>query len=221
MNLIYRIYRKIGMILNTNTVGYYQRKYWEDSGIEENLRYQDNLEPGDIVFDLGAFEGEFTDKIYKEGVNYYLFDTNPEMIKILKDKFLDKANVHIFGFGLGDANISGESTQSILPWAKAGASFKETESSDLIIKKFSDFIDEMNITKIDLLKSNIEGGEFSLFKHMHDINFIKNIKSIQVQPHDFNNHATRDLLEMHEILHKTHNLEKSYPFVWDFWKIKK
>ena len=113
-----------------------------------------------------------------------------------------------------------ESYSIYTPWAKAGASFKETESSDLIIKKFADFVNDMNITKIDLLKSNIEGENFP-FKHMHDINFIKNIKSIQVQPHDFNNRATKDLLEMHEILHKTHNLEKSYPFVWDFWKIKK
>ena len=55
-------------------------------------------------------------------MNYYLFDTNPEMIKILKDKFLDKANVHIFGFGLGDANIS--ESIILLPWAKAGASFR-------------------------------------------------------------------------------------------------
>ena len=45
----FRIYRKIGMVLNTNTVGYYQRKYWEDSGIEETLRYQDNLVRGHSI----------------------------------------------------------------------------------------------------------------------------------------------------------------------------
>ena len=60
MDLIYRIYRKIGMVLNVNTVGYNQRKYWNDSGKDESLRYQDEINVGDIIFDLGAFEGEFT-----------------------------------------------------------------------------------------------------------------------------------------------------------------
>ena len=56
MDLIYRIYRKIGMVLNVNTVGYNQRKYWNDSGKDESLRYQDEINVGDIIFDLGAFE---------------------------------------------------------------------------------------------------------------------------------------------------------------------
>lgn len=220
MDLIYRIYRKVGMLLNTNTVGHYQRKYWTDSGKEETLRYKDILMPGDIVFDLGAFEGEFTEKTLKEGVNYYLFDTNPDMIEILNKKFINNSNVHIFPFGLGDKNITGESTKSILPWASAGASFKPSDGSNFIIRKFSEFVNEMNISRVDLLKSNIEGGEYPLFNHMNEIDFIKNIKSIQVQPHDFNNEATIDLLNMHKIMHKTHDLEKSYPFVWDFWKRK-
>ena len=58
--------------------------------------------------------------------------------------------MHIFDLVL-EMNISGESTQSILPWAKQEP--LETESSDLIIKKFADFVNDMNITKIDLLKS--------------------------------------------------------------------
>lgn len=220
MKLSYRIYRKIGMIFNINTVGYYQRKYWADSGKEESLRYKDILMPGDIVFDLGAFEGEFTEKTLQEGVTYYLFDTNPSMIKILNEKFKDNSNVHIFPFGLGDKNISGKSTQSILPWASAGASFKETDGDNFIIRKFSDFIGEMGINKIDLLKSNIEGGEYALFNHLSKIDFIKNIKSMQVQPHDFDNEATAELLNLHKIMHRTHSLEMSYPFVWDFWKRK-
>jgi len=206
--------------LNLNTVGYYQRMYWKDSGKDESLRYKDELLPGDVVFDLGAFEGEFTERTLKEGVNYYLFDTNPKMIELLTKKFKNNVNVHIFPFGLGDRDMYGESTKSILPWASAGASFREKDGTDFIIRQFSSFIDEMKISKIDLLKSNIEGAEYSLFNHMDEIDFIKNIKSIQVQPHDFDNKATKDLLNLHRIMHKTHKLKLSYPFVWDFWHIK-
>ena len=56
---------------------------------------------------------------------------------------------------------------------------------------------------------------------MDEIGFLSNIESIQVQPHDFDNNATKKLLNMHRILHKTHTLKLSYPFVWDFWQLKK
>ena len=61
----------------------------------------------------------------------------------------------------------------------------------------------------------------SVFKAMDEIGFLSNIESIQVQPHDFDNNATKKLLNMHRILHKTHTLKLSYPFVWDFWQLKK
>ena len=116
------------------------------------------------------------------------------MIKILDNKFKGHDNVHIFPYGLGNKDIFGESTKSILPWASAGASFEEKPGTELIVKKFSDFISEFQISKIDLLKSNIEGAEYDLFNHMDEIGFLSNIESIQVQPHDFDNNATKNLI---------------------------
>ena len=78
MDLIYE-FMKIGMVLNTNTVGYYQRKYWEDSGIEETLDIK-IIRTRRYSIRLGAYEGEFTEKTYKEGEIIYLIQ--PEMIKI-------------------------------------------------------------------------------------------------------------------------------------------
>ncbi len=49
----------------------------------------------------------------------------------------------------------------------------------------TEFFKEKNIKHIDLMKINIEGGEYDLLEHLLDSGFVKNIENIQVQFHAF------------------------------------
>ena len=220
MKFFYRIYRKFGIVLNLNFTGFYQNLFWKNEGKDQKIRFKYELKDCDVVFDLGAFRGEFTEKIYNEKAKYYLFDTNPEMTKFLKKKFEGISNIFISPYGLGSRNIYGNAKSSVFPWAKAGATYSESKGSSLIIKDFLKFCEEKKINNIELLKINIEGAEYDLFKYLYNNNFLERINHIQIQPHDFQNESLGDLLELHKNLHKTHDLKLSYPFVWDFWQRK-
>ena len=220
MNFFYRLYRKIGIVFKLNFVGFYQFLYWKNEGKKQKIRFNYKLQEGDVVFDLGAFRGSFSDKVYNENSRYFLFDTNPTMVDFLKKKFLNKENVSIFPFGLGERDIYGKKKKSFSPWAQAGASFEETSGENIIIKDFLKFCLEQNINEIKVLKINIEGAEYNLMKYLYENDFLKNIQHVQIQPHDFENESLGNLLELHKNLHETHQLKLSYPFVWDFWERK-
>tara|TARA_B100000886_G_scaffold332201_1_gene284635 strand:+ start:14352 stop:15014 length:663 start_codon:yes stop_codon:yes gene_type:complete len=220
MKFFYRIYRKFGMAFNLNFIGFYQSLFWKNEGKDQEIRFKYRLEENDVVFDLGAFKGEFTEKLYNEKAKFYLFDTNPEMIMYLKERFKVFSNILISPYGLGSRDVYGDTKYSFFPWARAGATYTEVKSSKLVIMDFIKFCEEKKINNIELLKINIEGAEYDLLKYLYEKNFLPKINHIQIQPHDFENESLGNLLELHRNLHKTHNLKLSYPFVWDFWQRK-
>ena len=220
MTFFYRLYRKIGLIFKLNFTGFYQSLFFENEGKDESIRFDYKLSKGDIIFDLGAFKGEFSEKVYSESSRFYLFDTNPKMVKYLNKKFKGKKNVSVHPFGLGERDTHGSTRLPIFPWASAGASYEENKNEKLIVKDFIKFCEEYKINEIEVLKINIEGAEYNLMKYLYKNKFLKNINHIQIQPHDFDNESLNNLLELHRNLHKTHKLKLSYPFVWDFWERK-
>lgn len=77
-----------------------------------------------------------------------------------------------------------------------------------------------NINTIDLMKINIEGGEYELIEHFIEKEFIKEIRDIQVQFHGFVPDAGVRMKKIQEELKKTHFLTYQYEFVWENWRRK-
>lgn len=48
-----------------------------------------------------------------------------------------------------------------------------------------EYISGLHIGRIDLIKMNIEGGEYALLARMHERDLIRNCVDIQIQFHDF------------------------------------
>ena len=211
MKLSKRILRKLGIIFNLNVVGRAQRAWWAAGG-DDAFRYNTRLKPGDIVFDLGGYEGEFCARMMQDEVQFHIFEINPVMVELLNKKFQSSHNVSVHPFGLGHKNISGRPVGS-----GAGASFTSDESNSIIIKDFMEFLSEIGVDKITLLKINIEGAEYDLVEYLDRSRALHNIKELQIQPHDFEEDCFDRLLRMHRTLSKTHRLVSGHTFVWDFW----
>jgi FkbM family methyltransferase len=211
MKLSKKILRKLGIVFNLNTVGRAQRA-WVTAGGDDALRYNAELSSGDIVFDLGGYEGEFTSRMMKDGVQFHIFEISPVMIDLLNTTFKSSPMVSVHPFGLGHKNIQGRSVGS-----GSGAGFMPDESDNILIRDFVEFVDELAIDRIDLLKVNIEGPAYDLIEHLDRAGILQNIHELQIQAHDFEDDCFDRLLSMHRILSKTHRLVSSHTFVWDFW----
>ena len=104
----------------------------------------------------------------------------------------------------------------------ASSIFLKTEETQTIqLKSIINFIKENNIAQIDLIKINIEGGEYELLESLIENNLIKIFTNIQVQFHDFLLEDGKERMnKIQEHLSKTHQLTYQYEFVWENWKLK-
>ena len=74
------------------------------------------------------------------------------------------------------------------------------------------------IDEIDLIKINIEGGEFELLERMFEQGLVAKCKNIQIQFHDFFPEAKSLRQDIRERLKETHHLTYDYYFVWENWE---
>ena len=173
---------KIRIIYNTKTRS---RFLWNLNKGDNNLSLDYSLDSKSIVFDVGAYEGNFTKKIHKKfNCNIYAFEPLEKYSEMLKEIFQEDLNVRIYNFGLLDedkiiklSNIDGASSIFSRPEGELNTS--------VVMKSFIKFIEENSIKKIDLLYMNIEGSEYKLLDQIIESGYIKKINHLQIQFHNF------------------------------------
>ena len=104
----------------------------------------------------------------------------------------------------------------------ASSVFIETEGSEkIVLKSIINFIKDNNIASIDLIKINIEGGEYEVLESLLEAGMISIFKNLQIQFHDFIIDNAEERMKNIQIqLSKTHEITYQYNFVWENWKIK-
>jgi FkbM family methyltransferase len=195
-------------------------QFFAENGEAKRTDYPE-LGPDSIVFDVGAFKGEFADRIHnKYGSLVYCFEVAPEFIVGLNNKYKDHEKVWVYQHGLGDktANFNirhAQNATSIFGQEQNKKGEAEVIAmSEFMAKEMKD--DQM----IDLIKINIEGPEYDLVDHMIDTGIVKRFRNIQVQFHNFVPDAEARLTSIREKLKETHDQVWNYDFVWESWRLK-
>lgn len=194
-------------------------KSWVDANGDKTLRLDYNLNENSIVFDMGGYHGDWTAEIFcKYGCFMHVFEPVQSFTQIIKKKFIKnkKIFVHQYGLSSGNALINlflGEDASSV--FATEGSNLEQIKLVDAI-----DYFGENNISKIDLMKINIEGGEYDLLERLIESGFIANISNIQVQFHDFVPNAKERTGKIQKKLQETHSLTYQYEFVWENWELQ-
>jgi FkbM family methyltransferase len=214
---LYRLKRLFGLYVLQDKKLAAHNKWLKDKG--EFRRFDYPLNENSIVFDLGGYKGEFTEEIYnKFNCTVYVFEPVFELFKIIQDKFNKNNKIHAFNFGLSDCNKSvkinlADNSSSI--YGKNG--IKET----IKLVSIFDFISENKIYHVDLLKINIEGGEYEVLPELINKGCVVNIENLQIQFHDFVDNAISKREKIINDLSETHTNTYSYYMIWENWKIKK
>lgn len=193
------------------------RRWFSDGG-DNKFRYNYDLNKDSIVFDVGGYEGNWSEKINKlYEPNLFIFEPVIKYYNLITKNFNDNKNVKIHNFGL-----SNESKKIKINLLDDGSSIflgsSNREEIDLI--DIVDFINQNNIEKVDLLKLNIEGSEYDVLEHLISKDKIKNIKNIQVQFHSFVKNSIERRNKIRDILKNTHKETYCYNFVWENWTVK-
>lgn len=189
---------------------------WFRDSSAKPLRLEYDLERTSVVVDLGGYEGQWASDIFSMyQCRILIFEPVERFADAIRKRFAKNPQMTVYQFGLA----AQEGTAELSLDENASSAFKTGERAETVrLVPAVSFFKENGISHIDLIKINIEGGEFDLLEHLIETDFIKNIDNIQVQFHSFVPDAERRMRAIQESLAKTHHLTYQYPFVWENWK---
>ena len=194
-------------------------KSWFQINGDRTLRLNYDLNHSSVVFDIGGYEGQWTSDIFSKYLcTIYIFEPVNSFFQEIKNRFNKNEKIHCYNQGASNSNYVTE----INLGANSSSVFKKGQGKEKIeMIDLADFLKKNNIEKVDLLKINIEGGEYDLLEHLINTDFVKKITNIQVQFHDFVPRAKERMTKIQERLSITHSPTYQYEFVWENWLLKK
>lgn len=192
---------------------------WNKIDGDRTLRLDyDFLNQESTVFDLGGYLGQWASDIFSKYQCYiYVFEPSPKFFEKIRLRFKFNNKIKIYPYGL-----SSKSESLYLSDEGASSSLYKNSKNKYLIKliNFNDFLIESKIKEIDLIKINIEGGEYQLLEHLIQTKTINKINQLQVQFHDFIPDARKKLSVLRDQLSQTHELTWHYNFLWENWVLK-
>jgi FkbM family methyltransferase len=194
-------------------------KAWRKEGGQARLTNYRDLPEGAVVFDVGGFRGEWTDTVLAQcpTAHVHVFEPHPGFAETLRQKFQSDSRVSIHELAIGsttgtmELSDAGDASSAV---ADHGKSFTAHTQN------VGEFLSEQGIDRIDLMKVNIEGGEYDLLPALIDTGAIQALDRLQVQFHLFepDMQPLRDTIRQN--LEKSHTCALCYPFVWEEWRRK-
>jgi len=191
--------------------------WFRDHG-DETLRLDYPLDRNSVVFDCGGFEGDWAAAIHERyGCRVFVFEPVKLFLQGIEARFRGNKSVRALGFGLH----SRDENMTIHLAGNASSVFGEAGSGELIqLREVAGVLRELSVTRIDLMKINIEGGEFDLLERLLQTRLIEAVTHLQVQFHRFVPDAVDRRRRIREGLAATHQLTYDYEFIWESWSRK-
>ena len=175
-----------------------------------------DLNEDSIVFDVGAFEGEYFTKIYdKYKCNIHAFEPVTSFVEKYKNTTNPKIIVN--SFALGDST---EDFEIVVDDNSSSQFIKGDNTIKCKKVKFREYINSQKLKNIDLIKLNIEGAEYELLEEIIDSEFQDKIDGFLIQFHYLSHTPIKRREKIINKLKETHEPVFYYPFVWEYWKKK-
>jgi FkbM family methyltransferase len=142
------------------------------------------VQKGNVVIDIGASYGPFTWSVLDRASKVYCFEPSKNVLETLKNN-VKNYNVEVINKAIFHTSLFNEKIGS--PCIAGSQKELEKLSTEELVDtiSFMDFIKEYNISYIDFIKTDCEGGEYYLFRDENMSFLINNVKNIVGEFHLF------------------------------------
>lgn len=200
-------------------LGFDQFHKWFEAHGDETWRVQYALTRDSLVWDVGGYKGEWARQIVERyDPHVWIFEPIPQFAAQIRSQFQANPKVRVFCFGLGAATETVRMTQA----ENESSSFRGASETmvDVEIRDILAFLDQQQVAAVELIKINIEGGEYELLDRILDASAAARFGDIQVQFHNWYPHARKRRRAIRQRLQSTHALTYDFPFVWENWRAR-
>lgn len=191
-------------------------KRWKRLDGDRTLKFDFRLTKDSIVFDVGAYRGEYAAELARRfGCRIEAFEPIVEYADAARRAVAEFPSVTVHGFGLSDRDHEAEMSVSGL-----GSSVFRSggERSIATFRDIVAFLEESGIDNVDLLKLNIEGGEYMVLPRLIEVSRIRSIRFVLVQFHLIEEGDSGRYEALFHKINATHRLRWRFPFVWELWE---
>lgn len=191
-------------------------KHWHaNKGDNTHSLDHEHLNKESLVIDFGGYTGEWAQQIFdRYGCFIEIYEPGSSFAQEIKERFKDHLGSKIIVKEVAVGLFDGKANMFIA--GPASIVKKSDEGQVQVVSAASIFSNR----KVDLLKMNIEGGEYDAFESLFRNNLISNITSILVQFHPVDDMSIEKYNAIASQLSKTHQCVFRYPFIWEKWDLR-
>lgn len=194
-------------------------KKWFEARGDETLRLDYVLDKSSLVFDVGGYLGDYAESINRKfNCQVHVFEPVPGFYSQCVERFLHNPSIQVHNYGLSGASgwfeIVLNSNESSFHRVDQPGTRERAELRSMV-----EVVSELGVDRIDLLKVNIEGGEFHLLPEIIRSGLIRKIRYLQIQFHNFDADAPAARSRIRQDLSATHHQMWNYDFVWESWEL--
>lgn len=191
-------------------------KKWYADGGDDRYRFDYDLDERSFVVDLGGYEGQWASDLYaRHRCRIAVFEPVARFARNIEARFRKNSDITVYACGLGATTR----TETIyVHGASSSTHKKQTQSEQIEIVDAKQWFEEHSIESVQLMKVNIEGGEYELLERLVATGLIAKIDDIQVQFHNFAPDAAARMEQLQRAMRATHAPTYQYRFVWENWR---
>lgn len=194
-------------------------RWIRDQG-DSTLRVEYPLDSDSLVFDVGGFSGSWCNEIVRRyDCSVHIFEPINRFATGIAERFSENSKVHVHPFGLSKS----DETVMMSVSGQGSSAFHRADNMESVqMRDICAFTEKLGIDNIDLVKINIEGGEYDLLPRMIECGLVERCQHLQIQFHEWTRlpdgrSARRERRRLRKQIGKTHTISFDYPFVWEGW----
>lgn len=201
------------------------RRFADAAREQPDILVDVELREGANVLDVGAFEGHWSTRLLarvdRDGprhVHVHAFEPEPSAVTQFREGVVD-ARVQLHEYGL-----AGRDRRERLAIGGPGSSVFVDPSApnmygavEVELRDVDRVLEELGIQHIDLIKINIEGGEYELLDRLYETDRLRHTGVVIVQFHEFAPAAHRSRRRNRARLAETHTCTWCYPWIFERW----
>lgn len=216
-----------GFIKHALELHYYRPEYYRFIGatmVDPEILYPGPLDANSVVLDVGAYDGEWAaHMVDKYGTHVVAFEIDPDTLPGLVERFRGNSKVTVYDYGLNDRDDVLALTQRGMGSTVFNEAFESPEPEPRVrvrVRDVASVLDELGFRSIDLMKINIEGGEYAVLDRLIETAWMSRIRCLMVQFHEWIDGAHVRRLRIRHALRRTHREDWNYDFVWERWTLR-
>ena len=139
-------------------------KQWYDDGGDYRFRFDYPLDRSSLALDLGGYEGQWASDLYsRHRCRILIFEPVRSFADRVGERFRNNDDIEVFQYGLGAASRS----ETIHVCGASSSTYrKRSKIEEIKIIDAKQWFDEHHIDSVQLMKINIEGGEYELLEQL-------------------------------------------------------